>query len=255
VVDGRVAGVLERKAYCAVHTEAAAILGPRMTRRKSFIGVAVALVLVGAGVAAALLLTGQKNGATRTKQSAKTTTAAELPADAQPLPRSHAKAVEPKSGVVPSDDESNDKQSPEYLAAHPPKSRPPTDAEIRQELARYKAFRRSVDPHQFDNQLLPDNVLTQVTGWQTSVASVFTDFGLPIACPVNGGTLHRDDLGVANKTLPCGTMVTFRYHGKGIRVPVIDRGPYIEGREWDLTGATAVALAFPGLDQIDWKID
>jgi rare lipoprotein A (peptidoglycan hydrolase) len=78
---------------------------------------------------------------------------------------------------------------------------------------------------------------------------------LPIACPVNGGTLHRDDLGVANKTLPCGTMVTFRYHGKGIRVPVIDRGPYIEGREWDLTGATAVALDFPGLDQIDWKLD
>ena len=75
-----------------------------MTRRKSFIGVAVALVLVAAGVAAAVLLTGQKNGANRTKPAAKTTTAAELPADAQPLPRSHAKAVEPKSGVVPSDD-------------------------------------------------------------------------------------------------------------------------------------------------------
>lgn len=227
-----------------------------MTRRKSFIGVAVALVLVAAGVAAAVVLTDQKNAAKRTKPpaSSRTTTAAELPADAQPLPRSHAKAVEPQTGVVPSDDQPNDKQSPEYLAAHPPKSRAPTDAEIRQELSRYKAFKRSIDPRQFDNQLLPDNVLTQVTGWQTSVASVFTDFGLPIACQVNGGILHRDDLGVANKTLPCGTMVTFRYQGKGIRVPVIDRGPYIEGREWDLTGATAVALNFPGLGDIDWKI-
>jgi len=227
-----------------------------MTRRKSFIGVAVAVVLVAAGVAATVVLTDQKSATKRTKTTAAkpSSNAAELPADAQPLPRSHAKAVEPKTGVVPSDDEPTNKQSPEYLAAHPPKSRAPTDAEIRQELARYQAFKRSIDPRRFENRLLPDNVLTQVTGWQTSVASVFTDFGLPIACQVNGGILHRDDLGVANKTLPCGTMVTFRYNGKGIRVPVIDRGPYIEGREWDLTGATAVALDFPGLGDIDWKI-
>ena len=227
-----------------------------MTRRKSFIGVAVAVVLVAAGVAAAVVLTDQKSATKRTKTTAAkpSSNAAELPADAQPLPRSHAKAVEPKTGVVPSDDQPSNKQSPEYLAAHPPKSRAPTDAEIRQELARYQAFKRSIDPRRFENRLLPDNVLTQVTGWQTSVASVFTDFGLPIACQVNGGILHRDDLGVANKTLPCGTMITFRYHGKGIRVPVIDRGPYIEGREWDLTGATAVALDFPGLGDIDWKI-
>ena len=227
-----------------------------MTRRKSFIGVAVAVVLVAAGVAAAVVLTDQKSATKRTKTTAAkpSSNAAELPADAQPLPRSHAKAVEPKTGVVPSDDQPTNKRSPEYLAAHPPKSRAPTDAEIRQELARYQAFKRSIDPRRFENRLLPDNVLTQVTGWQTSVASVFTDFGLPIACQVNGGILHRDDLGVANKTLPCGTMITFRYHGKGIRVPVIDRGPYIEGREWDLTGATAVALDFPGLGDIDWKI-
>ena len=227
-----------------------------MTRRKSFIGVAVAVVLVAAGVAAAVVLTDQKSATKRTKTTAAkpSSNAAELPADAQPLPRSHAKAVEPETGVVPSDDEPTNKQSPEYLAAHPPKSRAPTDAEIRQELARYQAFKRSIDPRRFENRLLPDNVLTQVTGWQTSVASVFTDFGLPIACQVNGGILHRDDLGVANKTVPCGTMITFRYHGKGIRVPVIDRGPYIEGREWDLTGATAVALDFPGLGDIDWKI-
>ena len=227
-----------------------------MTRRKSLIGVAVAVVLVAAGVAAAVVLTDQKSATKRTKTTAAkpSSNAAELPADAQPLPRSHAKAVEPETGVVPSDDEPTNKQSPEYLAAHPPKSRAPTDAEIRQELARYQAFKRSIDPRRFENRLLPDNVLTQVTGWQTSVASVFTDFGLPIACQVNGGILHRDDLGVANKTVPCGTMITFRYHGKGIRVPVIDRGPYIEGREWDLTGATAVALDFPGLGDIDWKI-
>jgi hypothetical protein len=226
-----------------------------MPRRRIVIGLAVVLVLAGAGVAAAVVLTND-NSTTRTtaQKPAVQTAADQLPADAQPLPKSHAKAVEPQTGVPSQSDDPTDKQSPEYLAAHPPKSRAPTDSEIRQELARYQAFKKSIDPRQFDNQLLPDNVLTQITGWQTSVASVFTDFGLPIACQVNGGILHRNDLGVANKTLPCGTMVTFRYHGKGIRVPVIDRGPYIEGREWDLTGATAVALDFNGLDDIDWKL-
>jgi hypothetical protein len=226
-----------------------------MPRRRIVIGLAIVLVLAGAGVAAAVVLTNDKS---TTKQQAAqkpaARTTAELPADAQPLPKSHAKAVEPQTGVPSQGDDPTDKQSPEYLAAHPPKSHAPTDAELRQELARYQAFKRSIDPRQFENELLPNNVLTQITGWQTSVASVFTDFGLPIACPVNNGILHRNDLGVAHKTLPCGTMVTFRYRGKGIRVPVIDRGPYIEGREWDLTGATAVALDFSGLDDIDWKL-
>jgi len=37
-------------------------------------------------------------------------------------------------------------------------------------------------------------------------------------------------------------------------VPVIDRGPYIVGREWDLTGAAADALGFPGLGSIEWSL-
>jgi rare lipoprotein A (peptidoglycan hydrolase) len=33
-------------------------------------------------------------------------------------------------------------------------------------------------------------------------------------------------------------------------VPVIDRGPYVRGREWDLTQATAKALGVPGTGRI-----
>jgi rare lipoprotein A len=62
-----------------------------------------------------------------------------------------------------------------------------------------------------------------------------------LAC---GGSLTSSTLGVANKTLPCGTMVTLRYHGRSIRVPVVDRGPYVAGREFDLTEATKRALGF-----------
>jgi rare lipoprotein A len=89
------------------------------------------------------------------------------------------------------------------------------------------------------------------SGVQVSVASVFTDYGLGLAC---GGLLGRDQLGVAHKTAPCGTLITFTYAGRSLTVPVIDRGPYIAGREWDLTGATAAALRFPGLGQIAWSV-
>jgi len=62
-----------------------------------------------------------------------------------------------------------------------------------------------------------------------------------LAC---GGSLTSATLGVANKTLPCGTLVTLRYNGHSVRVPVVDRGPYVAGREFDLTQATKQALGF-----------
>jgi rare lipoprotein A len=61
-----------------------------------------------------------------------------------------------------------------------------------------------------------------------------------------GSTLHAGRLGVAHKTLPCGTMVTFKRGRREVRVPVIDRGPYVGGREYDLTAATAQRLGFRG---------
>lgn len=65
--------------------------------------------------------------------------------------------------------------------------------------------------------------------------------GGPLAC---GGELTSSTLGVANRTLPCGTLVTLRYGSRSIRVPVIDRGPWVYSREYDLTEATKSALGF-----------
>jgi hypothetical protein len=72
-------------------------------------------------------------------------------------------------------------------------------------------------------------------------------YGNGVAC---GGTLMPGTLGVANKTLPCGTMVKIRYHGRSVTVPVIDRGPYVAGRDYDLTEATRNRLGFPGVGTI-----
>lgn len=88
--------------------------------------------------------------------------------------------------------------------------------------------------------------------WRRAVASRFDDYGEALAC---GGVLEPDELGVASRTVPCGTPITFFYRGRTVTVPVIDRGPYVAGREWDLTGATAEALRFPGLATVAWRAD
>jgi rare lipoprotein A (peptidoglycan hydrolase) len=69
-----------------------------------------------------------------------------------------------------------------------------------------------------------------------------------------GGPLTTNTLGVANKTLPCGTLVTLRYGDHSVRVPVVDRGPYVAGREFDLTEATKRALGFGSTGDV-WSTD
>ncbi|MGI8804067.1 MAG: RlpA-like double-psi beta-barrel domain-containing protein [Solirubrobacteraceae bacterium] len=128
----------------------------------------------------------------------------------------------------------------------------PSDDQVRAELqqmyvAQAQAKKLSAAAANFAG-LLPW-VAEPKSGQMVSVASVFTDYGLGLAC---GGLLAVNQIGVAHKTAPCGTLIDFTYNGRTLRVPVIDRGPYIVGREWDLTGATAAALGFPGLGPITW---
>jgi hypothetical protein len=76
-------------------------------------------------------------------------------------------------------------------------------------------------------------------------------FGNHTAC---GQTLRRGTIGVAHRTLPCGTKVTFAYHGRYMVVPVIDRGPYSDVADFDLTDAVRRALGFPGVDRIRYAV-
>jgi rare lipoprotein A len=82
-----------------------------------------------------------------------------------------------------------------------------------------------------------------VTVYRRSAASWYGPgfYGNRTAC---GRTLGRGTLGVAHKSLPCGTKVTFRYKGRTVTAPVIDRGPYAGNREYDLTAETKRRLGF-----------
>jgi outer membrane receptor protein involved in Fe transport len=72
-------------------------------------------------------------------------------------------------------------------------------------------------------------------------------YGGPLAC---GGRLGYRHLGVAHKTLPCGTKVTIRYRGRQVRVPVTDRGPFSGAREFDLGPGVRAALRFGGVGTV-----
>jgi rare lipoprotein A len=72
-------------------------------------------------------------------------------------------------------------------------------------------------------------------------------FGKKMAC---GNVLRRQTLGVANRSLPCGTKVDLLYDGHTLTVPVVDRGPFANGAKWDLTEATSTALGMTGTETI-----
>jgi len=91
--------------------------------------------------------------------------------------------------------------------------------------------------------------------WRVAGASWYGPglYGNGVAC---GGTLRPSTIGVAHKTLPCGTMVKFKHRGHVVMARVIDRGPYISGRAWDLTEAAAEALDFEdvGVGPVQYSI-
>ena len=72
-------------------------------------------------------------------------------------------------------------------------------------------------------------------------------WGRKTAC---GEILEEETVGVAHRTLPCGTEVQIAYERRTIVVPVIDRGPYANNADWDLTQAAAEQLGMTGTSRI-----
>ena len=77
-------------------------------------------------------------------------------------------------------------------------------------------------------------------------------YGQKTAC---GQTMTPVIVGVASRTLPCGTLVLVNYRNHRLTVPVIDRGPYAHnGAMWDLTWGAANALTIKDTVRIKTKI-
>jgi rare lipoprotein A len=82
---------------------------------------------------------------------------------------------------------------------------------------------------------------SEITVFRSALATWFGPgfYGQRTAC---GQVMSHRLLGVAHRTLPCGTKVALLYKGRTITVPVVDRGPFAHGASYDLTSATAEAL-------------
>ena len=87
----------------------------------------------------------------------------------------------------------------------------------------------------------------------TGVATWFGPgfYGHKTAC---GQTLTPSVVGVANRTLPCGTLVKVAYRGRAVTVPVLDRGPYSHIASWDLTAGAAHALGITETVRIHTRV-
>lgn len=72
-------------------------------------------------------------------------------------------------------------------------------------------------------------------------------YGNRTAC---GQRMSRTLVGVAHKTIRCGTRIEIYYRGRTVVAPVVDRGPYANHASWDLTAATAERLGFTGTDTV-----
>jgi rare lipoprotein A len=75
-------------------------------------------------------------------------------------------------------------------------------------------------------------------------------FGKRTAC---GEVLGPETVGVAHPVLPCGVYIYVTYGRKHVLAPVIDRGPYVPGRTFDLTDALARKLGLRGVQEIHWS--
>jgi rare lipoprotein A len=100
-----------------------------------------------------------------------------------------------------------------------------------------------------DQQTPASRGLGYANVYRSAVASWYGPglYGNKLGC---GGHLTPSTIGVAHKHLPCGTKVTLRYRGRTVRATVVDRGPFVGGREFDLTAATKAKLHFGSTGKI-----
>tara|TARA_R100001463_G_scaffold47620_1_gene96611 strand:- start:17942 stop:18301 length:360 start_codon:yes stop_codon:yes gene_type:complete len=72
----------------------------------------------------------------------------------------------------------------------------------------------------------------------------------------NGKPFNPDALTVAHKSLPFGTKILFKHGPNQVRVTVTDRGPFVAGRDFDLSkrAFSKLAQVEAGVITPKWRI-
>lgn len=119
--------------------------------------------------------------------------------------------------------------------------------------ARIELTTATVEPHSDRTYLVPAHqpVRYRSTGRvETMVCSWYgNEFnGRPTA---SGQIFNEEDLTCASRTLPFGTRLALTFRDRRIIVVVTDRGPFIDGRDLDLSKAAARELGFGGVEPVE----
>lgn len=101
-------------------------------------------------------------------------------------------------------------------------------------------------------QNVPKEVPVPGSDWYRSLAAPYpaTTKRQRTSC---GQPLGPNTLGVAHPVLPCGVKLFIAYDDKVVLTQVVDRGPSVPGREFDVTRALAAKLGLQGTQQVRWR--
>ncbi len=88
--------------------------------------------------------------------------------------------------------------------------------------------------------------------WYAALAAPYT-FDEGSAKTACGITITAKTMGVAHPVLPCGAKIVLALDGREVLTEVVDRGPDVPGRDFDVTVAVAQRLGLTGQEEIRWR--
>ena len=96
-----------------------------------------------------------------------------------------------------------------------------------------------------------DRGLPEAVGWTTALAAPYgpSPKRRRTRC---GLTFDDETRGVAHPTLPCGVKIFLQYRGHRVLTQVIDTGPKVPGRTFDVSEALAKEIGLHGTQRIRW---
>lgn len=98
------------------------------------------------------------------------------------------------------------------------------------------------------------SALPQPAGkWIAALAAPYANLTKPQKTPC-GVVIGPRTKGVAHPVLPCGVKLYIRYGGKTAFTQVVDRGPDVPGRDFDVTPALAREIGLVGTRRIEYSL-
>ena len=98
----------------------------------------------------------------------------------------------------------------------------------------------------------PSQVPVPGAGWYDALAAPYPA-GSQRRRTTCGQPIGPNTLGVAHPVLPCGVKLFISYGDTVVLTQVVDRGPAVPGRDFDVTRPLAARLGLVGTKQIRWR--